>query len=79
MPLPWSQVKNGLDPMRYTLLTVPALLKKSTAWQDYCDAERPLEPAIRKVVGSSSAPRGAGTKAAKKSQRKSTWQNGMHP
>jgi bifunctional non-homologous end joining protein LigD len=81
MPLLWSQVKNGLDPMRYTMRTVPALLKKSTAWQGYCDAERPLEPAIRKVVGSSTAstPR-AGTKAAKKSsQRRSTWPSGMHP
>ena len=52
MPINWSQVKAGLDPMRYTLRTVPALLKKSTAWDDYCDSERPLEPAIRKLVGS---------------------------
>jgi bifunctional non-homologous end joining protein LigD len=51
MPLNWSQVKAGLDPARYTLRTVPALIAKSTAWQDYCDAERPLEPAIRKLVG----------------------------
>lgn len=82
MPLLWSQVKHGLDPNRYTLFTVPALIKKSTAWQDYCDAERPLEPAIRKVVGSStaSAQHTSGNKSAKKSsQRKSTWQSGVHP
>jgi bifunctional non-homologous end joining protein LigD len=51
MPIQWSQVKAGLDPTRYTMRTVPALLKKSTAWSDYCDAEAPLEPAIRKLVG----------------------------
>ena len=51
MPLQWSQVKAGLDPMRYTMLTVPTLLKKSKAWEDYCDAEIPLEPVIRKLVG----------------------------
>jgi len=51
MPIQWSQVKAGLDPTRYTMLTVPALLKKSTAWSDYCDAEVPLEPAMRKLVG----------------------------
>jgi bifunctional non-homologous end joining protein LigD len=51
MPIQWSQVKVGLDPTRYTMRTVPALLKKSTAWDGYCDAELPLEPAIRKLVG----------------------------
>jgi bifunctional non-homologous end joining protein LigD len=51
MPIQWSQVKSGLDPTRYTLRTVPALQKKSTAWQDYCEAEVPLDAAIRKLVG----------------------------
>ncbi len=50
MPLTWSQVKSGLDPTRYTMRTVPALLGKLKAWQEYCDSERPLEPAIRKLV-----------------------------
>jgi bifunctional non-homologous end joining protein LigD len=50
MPLVWSQVKASLDPNRYTLRTVPALLAKSRAWEEYCDSERPLEPAIRKLV-----------------------------
>jgi len=50
MPLTWTQVKPGLDPMRYTMRTVPSLLKKMKAWQEYCDSERPLEPAIRKLV-----------------------------
>ncbi|MES1195419.1 MAG: DNA ligase D [Steroidobacter sp.] len=50
MPLQWSQVKAGLDPKRYTLRTVPSLLAKLTAWQDYCDAGVPLDAAIRKMV-----------------------------
>ena len=29
---------------------MPALLAKSKVWADYCDAERPLEAAIRKLV-----------------------------
>ena len=35
-----------LDPKRVTIRTVPALLAKSSSWQDYCDGERPLEQAI---------------------------------
>ena len=50
MPLVWSQVKAGLDPSRYTLRTVPRLIEKSKAWQDYCDAERPLEAAIKRLT-----------------------------
>lgn len=48
-PLTWSQVKPGLDPKKFTLRTVPALLKKTKAWTDYCDAERPLADAIAKL------------------------------
>jgi bifunctional non-homologous end joining protein LigD len=50
MPVDWKQIRDGLDPMRFTLKTVPALLAKSKAWSDYCDSERPLEAAIRKLV-----------------------------
>jgi bifunctional non-homologous end joining protein LigD len=49
MPITWAQVKADLDPKRFTILTVPKLLTKSTAWNDYCDALRPLEPAIEKL------------------------------
>jgi bifunctional non-homologous end joining protein LigD len=48
-PLTWSQVKPGLDPKAYTIRTAPALLKKTKAWADYCDAEAPLAPAIKKL------------------------------
>jgi len=53
MPLNWSQVKAGLDPQRFTMRTASVLLKKSRPWQDYCDGERPLEPAIVKLAKSS--------------------------
>jgi bifunctional non-homologous end joining protein LigD len=49
MPLTWTQVKADLDPKRFTVRTVPALLAKSAAWQDYCDGQRPLEQAIKRL------------------------------
>ena len=49
MPITWAQVKADLDPKRFTVRTTPALLAKSAAWKDYCDALRPLEPAIKKL------------------------------
>ena len=52
MPVAWSQVKRSLDPARYTLRTVPALLAKDDPWQDYDESDRPLLQAIRKLMGS---------------------------
>ncbi|MCV9966843.1 DNA ligase D [Pararhizobium sp. BT-229] len=49
MPLTWTQVKSDLDPKRFTIRTVPGLLAKSAAWQDYCDGQRPLELAIKRL------------------------------
>ena len=49
MPLTWSQVKAGLDPARYTLRSVPALVRKLTAWADYQEGERPLASAIARL------------------------------
>jgi bifunctional non-homologous end joining protein LigD len=49
MPLTWSALKAGLDPHRYTIRTAPALLGKSKAWKDYCDAERPLRDAMTRL------------------------------
>jgi bifunctional non-homologous end joining protein LigD len=56
MPITWAQVKADLDPTRFTIRTAPSLLAKSTAWKDYCDALRPLEPAIRKLAKRNHAP-----------------------
>jgi bifunctional non-homologous end joining protein LigD len=50
MPIDWSQARIGLDPARYTTESAPALLAKAKPWQDYCEAERPLEAAIRKLT-----------------------------
>jgi bifunctional non-homologous end joining protein LigD len=55
MPLSWSQVKKGLDPTRFGPRTAPALLAKSAAWKDYCEGERPLVEAFRKLVAAAKA------------------------
>jgi len=52
MPLTWPQVKADLDPQRFTLRTVPSLLKKTKAWADYKDAATPLNAAIKKLAAS---------------------------
>ncbi len=49
MPLTWAQLVPDLDPAHYTIRTVPALLKKTKAWAEYRDSERPLENAIKKL------------------------------
>ena len=51
MPLPWGQVRAGLDPQRFTMVTAPALLAKSKPWEAYCESEVSLKAAIRKFVG----------------------------
>ncbi len=50
MPLTWTQVRTGLDPKRFTLRTVPKLLKTSKAWRDYDNSARPLREAIRRLA-----------------------------
>ncbi|MBL8844219.1 MAG: non-homologous end-joining DNA ligase [Hyphomicrobium zavarzinii] len=50
MPLTWAQVRKGLDPMRFTMRTVPALLATTKAWADYDSAGQPLKQAIRRLV-----------------------------
>jgi len=65
MPLTWPQVRRGLEPLRYTLRTVPALLSKSAAWRDYCEGERRLVEALKRLraggrAASSRAPRTEG-------------------
>jgi bifunctional non-homologous end joining protein LigD len=50
MPIGWSQVHGGLDPARFTIESAPALMAKAKPWQDYGEAERPLEAAIQKLA-----------------------------
>jgi bifunctional non-homologous end joining protein LigD len=51
MPLTWAQVRGDLDPKRYTVRTVPALLAKTRAWQDYDDAASSIKAAMKKLAG----------------------------
>ncbi len=53
MPLTWAQVKNGLDPKRYTVRTAPGLLAKAKAWDGYDDAATSIKAAIKKLAGKS--------------------------
>lgn len=48
-PITWAQVKKGLDPMKYTLRTAPALLRRNRAWDGYDEAERPVADAIARL------------------------------
>jgi bifunctional non-homologous end joining protein LigD len=50
MPLTWTQVKNDLDPKRYTVRTVPALLAKTKAWADYDDAVSSIKVAMKQLA-----------------------------
>jgi bifunctional non-homologous end joining protein LigD len=50
MPVTWAQVRGDLDPKRYTVRTVPALLGKSKAWDGYEDAAGPIKPAMKKLA-----------------------------
>lgn len=50
MPLTWNQVRADLDPGRFTIRSVPALLLKTKAWVDYDRGARPLEDAIDRFV-----------------------------
>jgi bifunctional non-homologous end joining protein LigD len=72
MPIPWKEVKPGLEPLRFTVRTAPALLAKSKPWEDYTAGERSLAEAVQNVTKaptasttpkSPKAPRSAKTKA----------------
>jgi bifunctional non-homologous end joining protein LigD len=52
MPLPWSQIRAGLDPSRFTVRTVPALLNKLKPWGDYDGSAASLRSAIRRFTQS---------------------------
>ncbi len=48
MPLTWAQARGDLDPKRFTVRTVPALLARTKAWQGYDDAASSIKGAMRK-------------------------------
>src|SRR5262249_19576433 len=49
MPLTWTQLRDDLDPERFTVRTLPALLAKTKAWQDYDDAASSIKSAMKKL------------------------------
>ena len=53
MPLTWAQVRGDLDPKRFTVRTVPALLAKTKAWQGYDGAASSIKAAIGKLAAKS--------------------------
>jgi bifunctional non-homologous end joining protein LigD len=55
MPLTWAQAKAGLDPKRFTIRSVPDLLSKTNPWAEYCDSEKSLAEAIKRLGKSKSA------------------------
>ncbi|HLI11177.1 MAG TPA: DNA ligase D [Alphaproteobacteria bacterium] len=50
MPLPWTQIRAGLDPAKFTIRTASALVAKNHAWQDYFRAGHSLTPAVRRLA-----------------------------
>lgn len=50
MPIAWTTLRRGIDPQKFTLSSAPGHLRRTKPWADYCDAVRPLEPAIRKLI-----------------------------
>jgi bifunctional non-homologous end joining protein LigD len=50
MPITWAQTKPGLDPARFTVHTVPALLKKVKPWADYARGARPFATAAKRMT-----------------------------
>jgi bifunctional non-homologous end joining protein LigD len=54
MPLTWTQVKGDLDPKRYTVKNVPALLARTKAWDGYNDSATSIKAAIKKLAANKS-------------------------
>jgi bifunctional non-homologous end joining protein LigD len=50
MPIHWKAVKAGLDPLRYTVRSAPALLEKSQPWEDYARSAGSLVRAIKAIT-----------------------------
>lgn len=51
MPVTWAQVKGDLDPKKFTVRTVPALLSRSKAWSGYDEAATSIKVAMKKLAG----------------------------
>jgi bifunctional non-homologous end joining protein LigD len=51
MPVTWAQVRGDLDPKRYTVRSVPALLAKTKAWEGYDEVASSIKAAMKKLAG----------------------------
>ncbi|MET3912378.1 bifunctional non-homologous end joining protein LigD [Bradyrhizobium sp. S3.3.6] len=51
MPVTWAQVKGDLDPKKFTVRTVPALLSRSKAWSGYGEAATSIKAAVKELAG----------------------------
>jgi bifunctional non-homologous end joining protein LigD len=49
MPVEWKKVKPTLDPQEFTMRTVPSILKRTALWPEYCESERSLIDASRRL------------------------------
>jgi len=54
MPLNWAQLRPTLDPQKFTMRSAAQLLKKSTAWSEYCNSERSIMDALARMRASPS-------------------------
>jgi DNA primase len=70
MPVTWEQVRTGLDPSRFTVLTVPALLERSKAWQGYDQSARPIVRAVELLSKGTKIAKSANTAKATKAVQK---------
>ena len=50
MPVHWKEVRRGLNPMKFTLRSAPALLRNSKPWEGYDGAARSLADAVRSIT-----------------------------
>jgi bifunctional non-homologous end joining protein LigD len=50
LPIPWSQVKVGLDPSRFTIATAAPLIKRGDPWKDMDKSAGSLESAAKKLA-----------------------------
>jgi len=55
VPLEWSQIKQGLDPNRFTIATSVSLLRKPDPWQGLAKSARAIAPAMKKLMRKSQA------------------------
>jgi bifunctional non-homologous end joining protein LigD len=72
MPLQWSQVRRGLDPLKFTVRSAPGLLAKTEPWTDYDNSAGSLVAAIHKLTNKTPAKHSRTAPPAAKKRRATT-------